>query len=614
MYTKSLVNYSRFEVDVVEIGCVPLGGEFPIRLQSMTNTLTQDISATEEQIIRIIEKGADYVRVTTPTLADVEALVQVSKKLRKIGLDKPLIADIHFNPKIAIEAAKNINKIRINPGNFVDSKRFKELVYSEKEYFAELQKIKEISIPLIEICKKNKTAIRIGTNHGSLSERVICKFGNTTLALVEATFEFLEICKELDFFDVVASIKSSNPTVMVHANRLLANEMIKRNLIFPIHLGVTEAGNKNDGRIKSAVGIGALLLDGIGDTIRVSLTEKPENEISVSQKIINHVQKRKKQDILPEINTDFFNFYLYQRRNSFQIANIGGNKPPIVITDYCFDDENYGENIPDFVFLPNDSFGDNLTENINYIIPFSEWNENSKKIPIMKKDDYIKNKSKLTFCLIEINYIDLDDFLLNKIETEKNAVLIANTITNNTVGELRTFFAKLYNIKSTVPVIIKLKHSTTDFEDFIIQASVDSSVFLIDGLADGLWLVKENSQNEFKTVDTAFEILQATNRRIFKTDYISCPSCGRTLFDLEEVTEKVKQATKHLKGLKIAIMGCIVNGPGEVADADYGYIGAGNNKVTLFKGKIPVKKNIEEADAVNELISLIKENNDWFDK
>jgi len=447
MYTKSLANYSRFEVNEINIGKIPIGGQYPIRLQSMTNTLTQNVIATEEQIIRIIEKGADYVRVTTPTLADVDALFEVSRKLKRIGLDKPLIADIHFNPKIAMEAAKVIDKIRINPGNFVDSKRFKEIEFSDEEYFAELKKIEEISIPLIEICKKNKTTIRIGTNHGSLSERVISKYGNTTLALVEATLEFLEICKKLEFFNVVASIKSSNPTVMIHANRLLVSEMKKRDLIFPIHLGVTEAGNKNDGRIKSAVGIGALLIDGIGDTIRVSLTEKPENEIPVSIKIINHVQKRKKQEILPEINSDFFNHFQYERRITNQIKNIGGTKPPVVISDYCFTDDNYDENIPDYVFLPNNSFGDNLSEITNYIIPFCDWNENVKHIPLLTAKEYLKNKVKIQFCFLEINYKELEDNLLAKISNENNTVLIASITTDNTIGELRTFFAKLFEKK-----------------------------------------------------------------------------------------------------------------------------------------------------------------------
>lgn len=609
MFCKSLTNYQRFEVKTVVIGDIPMGSSYPIRIQTMTNTSTQNIDETTAQVGRSIEKGADFVRITTPTLKDVEAFKKTQEELVKQGLNKPLIADVHFNPKVAEAACKVAQKVRINPGNFVDSKKFKELGYSKKLYEEELHKIAEISIPLFEQCKKHNTSIRIGTNHGSLSDRIISKYGNTTIGMVEATFEFLEICKKNNFDDIVVSIKSSNPTVMVHANRLLVDEMIKRKLEFPIHLGVTEAGNKKEGRIKSAVGIGALLVDGIGDTIRVSLTEKPENEIPVAIQIAEHAQKRKSQQKLQEIKPDFFSSYSFERRKTYQISNIGGSKPPVVIAD-CFESEVvFGDFEPDYLISKNElNF-----KNIQQLVKFSDWKFESDKIPILTCEQYINFDKSLPFVFVEISHKDLNESLLKKVATSKNVVFLLKSIGDNIIGEFRLIFSILANHKCETPVIIRLDYKESDKEQFAIQASIDSSVLLIDGLADGILLTNSANNNLANIVDTSFDILQASHRRLSKTEFISCPSCGRTLFDLEDVAEKVQLRTKHLKGLKIAIMGCIVNGPGEVADADYGYIGSGNHKVTLFKGNTPVKKNIDEDSAVEELVNLIKENDDWVE-
>lgn len=610
MYTKSLTNYIRTETNNFEIGNVPIGSDYPIRVQTMTNTDTKDVDATLNQVVRSIETGADYVRVTTPTLQDVEATYQMQAKLRKMGYDKPIIADIHFNPKVANAVAGIVQKVRVNPGNFVKANKTE---YSKKEYNEELQKIKEICVPLLEKCKTHNTSIRIGTNHGSLSQRIISKYGNTAEGLVQATLEYLEICKENNFENVVISIKSSNPTIMVQANRLLVAEMKKKKFQYPIHLGVTEAGNKRDGRIKSAVGIGALLVDGIGDTIRVSLTEKPENEIPVALKIVEHIEKRKNQEKIEEINNVFFNPYSFERRKTYQVENIGGHKQPIVIADFCDSEITFDDFMPDFVKAHSDQAGDLMMTEVRHITPFSEWHEDSSSIPILDSEQYLKFENNEQFVFVELTYKDLNKKLLSKVHKNQNVVFIVKNHGDNIIGEYRLLYSILEQNKCKAPVILKFQYHESDIERFYIQASIDSSVFLIDGLADGIMLCNSKIDDIAEIVDISFDILQAAHRRLSKTEFISCPSCGRTLFDLEEVTEKVKKKTKHLKGLKIAIMGCIVNGPGEVADADYGYIGAGNNKVTLFKGKKPVKKNIDEHSAVDELVNLIKENGDWIE-
>ncbi len=611
MYCKSLTNYHKLETNEVSIGSIPIGKQNPIRIQTMTNTLTKDVEKTTNQVISCFEKGADYVRITTPTLADVEAFKDIKLKLQSILSDKPLIADVHFNPKVAQASAEIAEKVRINPGNFINNNN--KTSFSEKEYKAELNKIENICKPLISTCIANKTTLRIGTNHGSLSQRIINKYGNTEKGLVEATLEFLQICKQLNFNDVVVSIKSSNPTVMVHANRLLAAEMRKKKLIYPIHVGVTEAGNRVEGRIKSAIGIGALLIDGIGDTIRVSLTESPESELPVANKIVKHVNNRKNEEILPEIKPDFFSPYSFNRRKTFQVKNIGNSRVPVVFTDVRNTNLSVNEFSPDYILTTKNEEGEYLMSDFKTVTSFSEWTNTSNSIPLMSAQDYLLFNDEIELCFIETSYKSLKKDLLKKIERNKNAVLIAKSEGSNKIGELRLFYSELHKNKSTIPVILKFEYNETDQENFALQAAIDSSVFLIDGLADGIFIVNKSTEDVSSAIDISFEILQASHRRLSKTEFISCPSCGRTLFDLEQVTETVKARTKHLKGLKIAIMGCIVNGPGEVADADYGYIGAGNNLVTLFKGKTPVKKNIKEDKAVDELIQLIKDNDDWID-
>jgi len=613
MYCNSFTNYERFDAKEVAVGKIIMGKHQPVRVQTMTNTMTRNIEDTTNQILVCFENGADLVRITTPTIADVDALKEIKSHLKNYLFDKPIVADVHFNPKVAIAAARVADKVRINPGNFVDSKKFKAVEYSDKEYKAELNKIKEVCEPLIEVCKKCKTVLRIGTNHGSLSDRIVSRYGNTEKGLVQATIEFLEICKELDYDDVVVSIKSSNPTVMVHSNRLLVHEMKKRNLNYPIHLGVTEAGNSLEGRIKSALGVGALLVDGIGDTIRISLTEKPEKELPVAIKIVDYVSKRTEQDKLPEIKNKIFEPYSFQKRETYQIGDIGGGKVPIVIADAENVVLSLNESVPDYVITSKKEEGEYLMSELKTILKASEWTSESNSIPLFSPEEYVTEESEFEYCFVEASYDELSKDFIKKAEKKKNVVFIAKAKGNNVIGELRLFYSILEKNGCKAPVIINLNYNVSDIEKFGIYSAIDSSVFFVDGLADGILLRNCSIEDQSVAIDISFEILQAAHRRLSKTEYISCPSCGRTLFDLEEVTEKVKKSTKHLKGLKIAIMGCIVNGPGEVADADYGYIGSGNKVVTLFKGKVPVKKNIKEENAVDELIGLIKENGDWVE-
>ncbi len=612
MYCESLTNYQRFNTRLVNVGLLEIGGKLPVRIQTMTNTDTRDIDKTVNQILTCFERGADLVRVTTPTIADVEALREIQLHLRQYLYDKPLIADIHFSTKVAMSAAEIVEKIRINPGNYTNTKGFSTKEFDEKAFAAEFEKIKEKCSPLIEKCKRYKTAIRVGTNHGSLSERIIAKYGNTVDGLVEATLEYLEICKALDFQDVVVSIKASNPTIMVEANRSLVNEMKKRGLEYPIHLGVTEAGNKIAGRVKSAVGIGALLLDGIGDTIRVSLTESPENELPVALKIARYTAERKNTEKLPEIDELFFNPYGFDRRKTYQVGGVGGHIP-IVVADAYMCDYTLSDLNPDFIITTVGESADYLVQDIKPIVPYSEWSPKSSNYPLMNCAEYLRFSEDAVICFVEANYKDLTGDIFAKIADKKNVVFIAKAHSNNFIGEMRLFFYELYRAKCQAPVVIRKDYETTDETEFAIEAAIDTGVFFIDGLANGILLSNSNIPDHSFVVDLDFEILQATGRRLTKTEYISCPSCGRTLFDLEEVTERVQKATNHLKGLKIAIMGCIVNGPGEVADADYGYIGSGKNLVSLFKGKELVKKDIDENLAVDELIDLIKENGDWID-
>ena len=610
MFTPGLINYKRFKSRTVEVGNIGIGNDNPIRIQTMTNTLLSDITATVEQVKLCYENGADLVRISVPSLNDIENLKLVLSDIHQVIVDKPIIADIHFNPEIAIASCDLVDKVRINPGNFVKSKNGE---YSEKEYKAELKEIEKKLVPLIEKCKKNGKALRIGTNYGSLSQRIIYKYGNTVEGLVNATLEYLEICRKHDFYDIVVSIKASNPVLMVQANRLFVEKMTELGWKYPIHLGVTEAGSNIEGRVKSAVGIGALLIDGIGDTIRVSLTEAPEKELPVCQKIVNHIKKYHNATELPEINKIFFNPFSFERRETYRIGKIGGAKVPVVIADATTEDITFGDFKPDYVLTSATIGGDFWQTGVKTIVNYYEWSKDSQNLPLLTADEYLNFKDKNQNLFVRVTLDDLSNDFIKKLNDFQNAVLIAETKTDNIKGEFRLFFHKLISNKCKAPVIIKLSYDTDDLEDLALKAAIDSSIFLIDGLADGIFIDAPLITDKAKIIDLSFDILQASHRRLSKTEFISCPSCGRTHFDLETVTEKIKERLSHLKGLKIAVMGCIVNGPGEIADADYGYIGAGKNKISLYKGKKLVKKNIDEKIAVDELINLIKENGDWID-
>jgi len=622
-FTQNLTNYYRNQTIDVEIGNTPVGGNNPIRLQSMTNTDTQNIDETVQQTIKIIEAEADYVRITTPNLKDVEALEQIKYILKSLGYNHPLVADIHFNNKAAEFAAMVVEKIRINPGNFINT--------SKNQNDNELELICEKFLPLLEICKKNNTAIRIGTNHGSLSPRIVEKYGDTPLGMVEATMEYLRICRDAKFERLVISLKSSNTVVMVQACRLLVSKMLNEDLNYPLHLGVTEAGEGEDGRIKSAIGIGALLVDGIGDTIRVSLTESPEKELPVAKQILEYSLLRKNQNVVDEIE-QFFNPYELNFRQTNICQNIGTTKPPIVITDlskienidneilaqigYKFIDNQYikSDIASDYIYL-----GDKLLtlelDNFKIIQNQKVWKNQANCFPLFKFEEFEKSNQKsdvLNFVII--NYKDIFKKNFEKVISNKSIVLILEQFENNYIGELRNILFKLHNLENKAPLIFSKQYFENKIESLQIKSSIDLSVFLIDGFVNGIF-IKNDGEIEIKNiVETSFSILQAARLRTSKTEYISCPSCGRTLFDLEKTTAKVREKTSHLKGLKIAIMGCIVNGPGEMADADYGYVGAGVGRVTLYKNKDIIKKNIPEQDAVNELIELIKVNGDWIEK
>ena len=562
-----------FKSRKIKIGNLFLGRENPIRLQSMTSTNTMDTIATVEQSIRMINAGCEIIRITAPGIKEAENLSVIKNELRKKGFKTPLIADIHFNPKAAESAAQIVEKIRINPGNYVDRNRGKSN-YSENEYQQEINKIKSKLVPLIQICKKHKTAMRIGSNHGSLSDRILNRYGDTPLGMVESALEFIRICVEQDFFQLVISMKASNVKTMVQANRLLEKRMEDEGFDFPIHLGVTEAGDGEDGRIKSAVGIATLLSEGIGDTIRVSLTEEPEFELPVAKLIAGQFKDRERSLSRDENLVDPYSF---KRRKTYKLGNIGEGQPPIVLmssngrtnTKPLWDESFH----PDFIVQGNNK---SVFKNAGF------------------KSCFIQNPS-------------LD---LHKINVKNKQVLIIESQYNKPIEEIRKIIYQLMGIKIASPVILRRKYENLSDEEFTIRAASDFGSLLIDGLLDGIWIESDNQDME--TISrVSFGILQATGDRSFKTEYIACPSCGRTLFNIQETLAKIKQRTSHLKGLKIGVMGCIVNGPGEMADAHFGYVGAGTGKVSLYKSNQLIMKNIDEDKAVDELIQLIKENDAW---
>lgn len=587
----------------VKIGKVFIGSDHSIKTQSMTTASTMDTDKSVDEAIRIIQAGGKLVRFTAPNINEAKNLLNIKNALVTKGYDDPLVADIHFTPNAALEASKIVEKVRINPGNYVDKKKFEVKEYDDKSYQDELLKIEEKFIPLINSCKENKVAMRIGTNHGSLSDRVMNRFGDTPLGMVESAMEFLRICKQNDYDQIVLSMKSSNPIVMIHAYRLLVKSMENENMHYPLHLGVTEAGDGLDGRIKSALGIGTLLTEGIGDTIRVSLTEDPEFEIPAAEKILEKIDSISEKIRLKNTDKRAFSFF---KRETESIKNIGEKNPPIVISNSSNDFEG---NFPDYLFIDN---LDNLDDSKKYIIEGKDWNENLSK-NIFPYFNSLKDFRKSEAVSNTLNFIEIE---LSKItntimQTFSNNVVIVLNVDNANRHDLLRAFNFLEEKRIKIPVILKGSYQSSDFEKVAIDASIDIGSILLEGMGNGIWIQAKDFDSKIN--ELSFLILQNTRTRIFKTDYISCPSCGRTKFDLQETTALVKEHTNHLKGLKISVMGCIVNGPGEMADADYGYVGSGDGVISLYKGKELVKRNISSEQAVDELIQLIKENDDWVD-
>lgn len=634
-YCNSLTSYSRFKTREVVIGGIGFGGNNPIRVQSMTTTDTMDTIATVEESIRMIKAGCELVRITAPSKRDAENLKNIKEELLKRGYNTPIVADIHFTPNAAEIAAKIVEKVRVNPGNYADKKKFEEIEYTDKTYQDELNRIREKFTPLVKICKEHGTAMRIGTNHGSLSDRILSRYGDTPKGMVESAMEFLRICRDENYHEIILSMKASNTRVMVQAYRLLVAEMIKESMNYPLHLGVTEAGEAEDGRIKSAVGIGALLEDGIGDTIRVSLTEAPEHEMPVAFNLLKNFTNRNNSQKIKDIAKNPLNPFEYSRRKTNKVKNIGGNNVPIVISNlkrknkikpssffplgYQYsvplDKWNINDQATDYIFLDDKKIDFEIPGTLRLIYNFKFWKKNKEGYPLLSSDEYLyNNKLSKEINFIEIYIKNLCEDLFTKITKDPTAVLIVKTDNVNGLAEQRRIFIELINRNIKTPVIISRDYSQLDAKYLQLNSSSDIGGLLIDGLGDGI-TVNNNKEGESLHINsTAFGILQASRTRISKTEYISCPSCGRTLFDLQETTAKIRKVTDHLKGVKIGIMGCIVNGPGEMADADYGYVGTRPGKITLYKEKTVVKKNIDEELAVDALIDLIKEHGDWVEK
>jgi (E)-4-hydroxy-3-methylbut-2-enyl-diphosphate synthase len=637
-YCNSLVRYSRRKTIEVKIGDVPMGGNNPIRIQSMTTVDTMDTKGSVEQVIRMVDAGCEYVRITAPSIKEAQNLEVIKKELSLRGYLVPLIADIHFTPNAAELAARIVEKVRINPGNYADKKRFEEIEYTDASYEAELDRIRQKFTPLIKICKEYGTAMRIGTNHGSLSDRIMSRYGDTPLGMVESALEFLRICEDLQYFDIVLSMKSSNPQVMVQAYRLLVQKLdVEGFKPYPLHLGVTEAGDGEDGRIKSSVGIGTLLEDGLGDTIRVSLTEEPEAEVPVAKALADRYTIREGHAAIPEIKHYPIDPFAYTRRVTHEVGNIGGHQVPRVVADFSAKEKitaasffalGYNYSVPldkwnisdmacDYVFLGDKKIDFEIPGTLAVIYNHKTWLEEKNKervYPFIRSEDYLKGvegASKLNViygCLK-----DVTPALIQKLNADPTAVLLIDTYNEHGLAEQRRLFVELINHECKVPVIIGRGYENLSPEQLQLNAATDIGGLLIDGLGDGVFIAAENCGGDKIVNATAFNILQATRTRISKTEYISCPSCGRTLFDLQETTAKIRSRTFHLKGIKIGIMGCIVNGPGEMADADYGYVGSGPGRITLYRGKEVVKRNVPAANAVDSLIDLIREDGNWIE-
>jgi (E)-4-hydroxy-3-methylbut-2-enyl-diphosphate synthase len=637
IYVNSLTQFNRVKSREVTIGEVPLGGNNPIRIQSMTTTDTMDTEKTVAQSIRMIEAGCEYVRITAPSKKEAENLKAIKDALRKKGYQTPLVADIHFTPNAAEIAAKIVEKVRVNPGNYADKKKFENIEYTDETYQKELERIEERFTPLVQICKEEGIAMRIGTNHGSLSDRILSRYGDTPMGMVESALEFLRICEKHDFKNIVLSMKASNTQVMVQAYRLLLIKMAEEGMNYPLHLGVTEAGDGEDGRIKSAVGIGTLLEDGIGDTIRVSLTEEPEAEIPVAKALAERYENRGNHKFIPAITHNPINPYEYNRRSSKEVVNIGGKQHPVVFGDlsgrekitaaslYPFgynysidlDKYNISDLACDYIFIGDNAVDFEIPGTLGLVTSAKNWQKQTDKprlYPLFNVDDYLDtdfHSPKLNFIIARIE--ELSELFMETIESDPTAVLVIETDNEHGMAEQRRMFIELINNECSTPVIIKRSYTDLTDDKFQLYAATDLGALLIDGLGDGIWIDATNCGSKQFINSTSFGILQATRTRISKTEYISCPSCGRTLFDLQETTAKIRAKTNHLKGVKIGIMGCIVNGPGEMADADYGYVGTGPGKITLYKEKEVVRKNVPELEAVDALIDLIKQHGDWVE-
>lgn len=603
-------NYKRRKSSTVYIGNTPLGSDYPIRIQSMTNTSTMDTDACVEQAIRIIDVGGEYVRLTAQGTREAENLANIRQKLRNKGYQTPLIADIHFNPRAADVAARHVEKVRINPGNFVDPvKKFENIEYTEEEYNQELKKIRDRFLPFLQVCKENNTAIRIGVNHGSLSDRIMSRYGDTPEGMVESCMEFLRICVSEGFLNVVLSIKASNTGIMVRTVRLLIHQMEKENMHFPIHLGVTEAGEGEDGRIKSAVGIGTLLIDGIGDTIRVSLSEDPEFEIPVAKFLRDYTKMRESQFPIHQKPAKEYNPFDPQKRLTTAVEIVGGNHVPVVIFKYDANQKLSSDQTPDFIYVGNQTQYQ-PPQNQKVIIDFNSYSSKEKEYPLFtwkEKESWLQFNGKAHF--LQLNSNDYSAEIFSLLKQKPNSIILLYGDSLNRIGEKKAFIHTLMNEGISNPVILQESYSESLLTDLQIKSAVDTGSFLLDKLVQGVFLQNKNSAiSQQDLISTSFSILQATGQRITKNEYISCPGCGRTLFNLQKAVKEVKKATLELKGLKIAVMGCIVNGPGEMADADFGYVGAGAGKISLYKGKECIKKNIPEEKALEELLDLIKNN------
>ena len=634
-YCDSLTSYSRNKTIEVSIGKVRMGADNPIRIQSMTTVDTMDTEGSIEQSIRMIDAGCEIVRITAPSKKDAENLREIKKGLRERGYDTPLVADIHFTPNAAEIAARIVEKVRVNPGNYADKKKFEEIDYTDDAYSAELERIEKKFTPLVLICKEEGIAMRIGTNHGSLSDRILSRYGDTPKGMVESAMEFLRICRKHDFHNIVLSMKASNTLVMVQAYRLLSATMKEQGMSYPLHLGVTEAGDGEDGRIKSAVGIGTLLEDGLGDTVRVSLTEEPEFEIPVAEKLVNRYLNRANHKQISAISNILIDPFNYNKRSSKELSNVGGSNVPVVVGDLShfeaikpstlfgfghqysvpLDKWNTFDQAIDFAFVGSHQIEFEIPGNLSLIQNYKNWDRTKERhFPLLnlnELNDFSEN-SNLVFISVNLNQI-INNIELLKSNSDRNIILVLTTDNAHGMAEQRRAFVELMNFEINIPVVMKRDYSTDiDSEEFQLFSATDLGALLVDGLGDGVWIQAPSFPSQL-VLSTSFGILQASRTRISKTEYISCPSCGRTLFDLQETTAKIRAVTSHLKGVKIGIMGCIVNGPGEMADADYGYVGTGPGKITLYKEKEVVRKNVPEEEAVEALINLITSHGDWVE-